>query len=141
MGKDWPQRRDTRSITAYMKQRDRVPVMTQADSVVDKGNNGYAQPTAALLALRDVVMGRELFDHAFRTYAQRWMFKRPAPADFFRTMEDASGIDLDWFWRGWLPTQSITSISRSRMSAGCNSTHAIRPSKSPRPKPKRTRSP
>jgi hypothetical protein len=99
--KDWPQRRDTRSITAYMKQRDRVPVMTQADSVVDKGNNGYAQPTAALLALRDVVMGRELFDHAFRTYAQRWMFKRPAPADFFRTMEDASGIDLDWFWRGW----------------------------------------
>jgi hypothetical protein len=99
--KDWPQRRDTRSITAYMRQRDRVPIMTNADSIIDKSNNGYGQPTAALLALRDVVMGRELFDHAFRTYSQRWRFKRPAPADFFRTMEDASGIDLDWFWRGW----------------------------------------
>jgi len=97
----WPQRRDPREITAYMRRTDRVPVMSNSESIHDLGNNSYAQPTVALNILRDVVMGRALFDHAFKTYAQRWMFKRPAPADFFRTMEDASGIDLDWFWRGW----------------------------------------
>lgn len=99
--KDWPQRRDPREIKAYMRRADRVPVMTNSESIADLGNNAYAQPTVALNILRDVVMGRELFDHAFRTYSQRWMFKRPAPADFFRTMEDASAVDLDWFWRGW----------------------------------------
>ncbi len=99
--KDWPQRRDAREIKAYMRRTDRVPVMTNSESIHDLGNNSYAQPTVALNILRDVVMGRELFDHAFRTYAQRWMFKRPLPGDFFRTMEDASGVDLDWFWRGW----------------------------------------
>ncbi len=99
--KDWPQRRDARLITDYMRRTDRVPVMTNSESIHDWGNNSYAQPTVALNILRDVVMGRELFDHAFKTYAQRWMFKRPVPADFFRTMEDASGVDLDWFWRGW----------------------------------------
>ena len=98
---NWPQRRDAREITAYMRRTDRVPVMTNSESIHDLGNNSYAQPTVALNILRDVVMGRELFDHAFKTYAQRWRFKRPVPADFFRTMEDASGLDLDWFWRGW----------------------------------------
>jgi aminopeptidase N len=99
--KEWPQRRDARVITDYMRRSDRVPVMSNSESIHELGNNSYAQPAVALNILRDVVMGRELFDHAFKTYAQRWMFKRPAPADFFRTMEDASGIDLDWFWRGW----------------------------------------
>lgn len=98
---DWPQRRDAREIKDYMRRRDRVPVMSNSESIHDLGFNSYAQPTVALNILRDVVLGRDLFDHAFKTYAQRWMFKRPAPADFFRTMEDASGVDLDWFWRGW----------------------------------------
>ena len=99
--KEWPQRRDAREIKAYMRRKDRVPVMSNSESIYELGNNSYAQPAVALNILRDVVMGRELFDHAFRTYAQRWMFKRPLPQDFFRTMEDASGVDLDWFWRGW----------------------------------------
>ncbi len=99
--KNYPQRRAERELVDYMRRTDRVPVMTNSESIADLGNNSYAQPTVALNVLREHVMGRELFDHAFRTYAQRWMFKRPAPADFFRTMEDASGIDLDWFWRGW----------------------------------------
>lgn len=99
--KAWPQRRDAREIKAYMRRTDRVPVMSNSESIADLGFNSYAQPAVALNILRDVVLGRELFDHAFKTYSQRWMFKRPAPADFFRTMEDASGIDLDWFWRGW----------------------------------------
>ena len=99
--KDWPQSRDARAITANMRRTDRVPVMTNSESIADIGLNSYAQPAVALNILRDVVLGRELFDHAFRTYAQRWMFRRPTPADFFRTMEDASGVDLDWFWRGW----------------------------------------
>jgi len=88
-------------ITDYMKSSNQVPIMTNSESVVQFGPNGYTKPTAALSVLRETVMGRELFDHAFREYANRWKFKRPTPADFFRTMEDASGVDLDWFWRGW----------------------------------------
>ncbi len=99
--KDWPQRRDARSIKDYMRRTDRVPVMTNSESIRELGFNSYAQPAVALNILRDVVLGRDLFDHAFRTFSQRWMFRRPTPADFFRTMEDASGVDLDWFWRGW----------------------------------------
>ncbi len=94
-------RGEPREITTYMASTDQVPIMTNSDSVVQFGNNGYAKPATALNVLRETVMGRELFDFAFRTYAQRWMFKRPEPADFFRTMEDASAVDLDWFWRGW----------------------------------------
>ena len=81
-----------------------VPIMTAADSLLQGGNNAYAKPATALNILRETVLGRDLFDHAFATYAQRWQFKRPMPADFFRTMEDASGVDLDWFWRGWFYT-------------------------------------
>lgn len=99
--KDYPQSRADRGLTDYMRRTDRVPVMSNSESIAELGNNSYAQPTIALNLLREHILGRELFDHAFKTYAQRWMFKRPTPADFFRTMEDASGVDLDWFWRGW----------------------------------------
>ena len=76
--------------------------MTNSDNIVEFGLNAYAKPAAALNILRETIMGRELFDMAFKEYCQRWAFKHPTPADFFRTMEDASaGEDLDWFWRGW----------------------------------------
>jgi len=88
-------------IPTYMKSANQVPIMTQSDSVLQFGPNAYSKPAAALIVLRETVMGRELFDHAFKTYSERWMFKRPTPSDFFRTMEDASGVDLDWFFRGW----------------------------------------
>ncbi len=89
------------SISGYMASQNQVPIMTNSDSILQFGANAYAKPASALIVLRETVMGRELFDFAFREYAQRWQFKRPTPADFFRTLEDASGIDLDWFWRGW----------------------------------------
>jgi len=92
---------NNRSMIEYMKQKERVAVMTNSESIADLGSNAYGQPTVALNILRENILGREAFDHAFKTYAKRWMFKRPTPADFFRTMEDASGVDLDWFWRGW----------------------------------------
>ncbi|MEP1231403.1 MAG: M1 family metallopeptidase [Litorimonas sp.] len=88
-------------IPNYMQSRNQVPIMTQSDSVLQFGPNAYSKPAASLIVLRETVMGRELFDFAFREYANRWKFKRPTPADFFRTMEDASAVDLDWFWRGW----------------------------------------
>ncbi len=77
------------------------PIMTNSENINQFGSNAYAKPATALNILRETVMGRELFDHAFKEYARRWAFKHPAPADFFRSMEDASGVDLDWFWRGW----------------------------------------
>ena len=77
------------------------PIMTNSENIVRFGPNAYAKPATALNILRETVMGRKLFDYAFKTYAQRWAFKHPTPADFFRTMEDASAVDLDWFWRGW----------------------------------------
>lgn len=88
-------------ITRYMTSSNQVPIMTQSDSVLQFGPNAYAKPAAALIVLRETVMGREAFDFAFREYSRRWKFKRPTPEDFFRTMEDASAVDLDWFWRGW----------------------------------------
>jgi aminopeptidase N len=92
------------SIGPYMSSGNQVPIMTQSDSVLQLGPNAYTKPTAALVVLRETVMGRELFDFAFKEYARRWRFKRPTPEDFFRTMEDASAVDLDWFWRGWFYT-------------------------------------
>ncbi|HOY07435.1 MAG TPA: M1 family metallopeptidase, partial [Saprospiraceae bacterium] len=77
------------------------PIMTNSENIAQFGSNAYAKPATALNILRETVMGRPLFDYAFKEYARRWAFKHPAPADFFRTMEDASGVDLDWFWRGW----------------------------------------
>ncbi len=94
-------RGEPRDIIAYMTSPDQVPIMTASDSIARMGDNAYGKPATALNVLRETVLGRDLFDHAFRTYAQRWMFKRPYPVDFFRTMEDAAGTDLDWFWRGW----------------------------------------
>jgi hypothetical protein len=77
------------------------PIMTNSENIAQFGSNAYAKPATALNILRETVIGRPLFDYAFKEYARRWAFKHPAPADFFRTMEDASGVDLDWFWRGW----------------------------------------
>jgi len=91
-------------IARYMASEEQVPIMTNSESLLQFGNNAYAKPAAALNVLRETVMGRELFDFAFREYARRWRFKRPEPADFFRTLEDASAVDLDWFWRGWFYT-------------------------------------
>ncbi|MEM8935721.1 MAG: M1 family metallopeptidase [Pseudomonadota bacterium] len=98
-------------ITEYMTSARQVPIMTQSDSILQFGPNAYRKPAAALTVLRETVMGRELFDFAFREYAQRWMFKRPTPSDFFRTMEDASGVDLDWFWRGWFYSTDHVDLS------------------------------
>jgi len=99
------------NITPYMRSTGQQPIMTNAESITQVGNNAYAKPATALNILRETVMGRELFDFAFRQYAQRWKFKRPTPADLFRTMEDASGTDLDWFWRGWFYTTDAVDIS------------------------------
>jgi len=100
-------------ITDYMKMpKDRLePIMTNSENIVDYFNNAYSKPATALNILRETVMGRELFDFAFREYCRRWAFKHPTPADFFRTMEDASGVDLDWFWRGWFYTVDAVDIS------------------------------
>ena len=108
----YPQSRgEPRAIVDYMKSTNQVPIMTNSESIAALGYNAYAKPTAALIVLRETVLGRELFDFAFREYAQRWKFKRPTPSDFFRTMEDASGTDLDWFWRGWFYTTDHVDVS------------------------------
>ncbi len=91
------------------------PIMTNSEQIIQFGNNAYAKPSAALMLLRNTVMGPELFDAAFKEYAQRWAFKQPAPADFFRTMEDASAIDLDWFWRGWFYTTDYVDVAVSEV--------------------------
>jgi Peptidase family M1 domain len=100
--KNYPSvRGEPKEIAMYMANAEQVPIMTNSESVLQLGNNAYAKPATALNILRESIMGRALFDFAFREYSQRWEFKHPTPADFFRSMEDASGIDLDWFWRGW----------------------------------------
>ncbi|MEO6189957.1 MAG: M1 family metallopeptidase [Saprospiraceae bacterium] len=90
-------------ITDYMGlPKDQLePIMTNSENLIHFGSNAYAKTTTGLNILRETIMGRSLFDHAFKTYAQSWKFKHPTPADFFRTMENASAVDLDWFWRGW----------------------------------------
>jgi len=102
-----------KGITNYMKgDPDYIrPIMTNSEQIIQFGYNAYGKPSAALSVLRDVVMGPELFDFAFKTYAQNWAFKRPMPADFFRIMEDASAVDLDWFWRGWFYSTDYVDIS------------------------------
>ncbi|MDG1841719.1 MAG: M1 family metallopeptidase [Crocinitomicaceae bacterium] len=89
------------------------PIMTNSESIHQFGNNAYGKPATALNILRETIMGRELFDFAFKTYCERWKFKHPSPADFFRSMEDASAVDLDWFWRGWFYTTDHVDISIS----------------------------
>ena len=110
----FPSRRGAASkIVDYMKgdKSNISPIMTNSESVHQFGNNAYGKPATALNILRETIMGRELFDYAFKTYAQRWMFKHPTPVDFFRTMEDASAVDLDWFWRGWFYSTDHVDIS------------------------------
>jgi hypothetical protein len=101
-----------KNIVKYMSgdQSKIAPIMSKGDNVYEFGNNAYGKPATALWILRETIMGHELFDHAFRTYSQRWMFKHPTPADFFRSMEDASGVDLDWFWRGWFYSTDVNDI-------------------------------
>jgi Peptidase family M1 domain len=90
-------------ITDYMKmpKEQLEPIMTNSENIINFGANAYGKPATGLNILRETIMGRELFDYAFKEYSRRWAFKHPTPADFFRTMEDASAVDLDWFWRGW----------------------------------------
>ncbi|BFM12213.1 M1 family metallopeptidase [Simiduia litorea] len=118
-GREWdplmPWGVEPRDVVDYMKSDIQVPIMTQSDSVLRLGPNGYTKPAAALNILREVILGRELFDFAFKEYATRWQYKRPTPADFFRTMEEASGVDLDWFWRGWFYSTDHVDISLDKI--------------------------
>jgi hypothetical protein len=100
-----------RDLIPYMTSDQQVPIMTHSDSVLNLGPNAYGKPSAAYHILRDTILGRERFDFALREYARRWKFKRPTPTDFFRTMEEASGTDLDWFWRGWFYTTDHVDIA------------------------------
>jgi len=112
--RDYPTRRGSaRNIRDYMGgDKSRIsPIMTNSESIYQFGNNAYGKPATALNILRETVMGRELFDYAFKEYSRRWAFRHPSPADFFRTMEDASGVDLDWFWRGWFYTTDHVDIA------------------------------
>ncbi|WP_282030688.1 M1 family metallopeptidase [Winogradskyella eximia] len=111
--KAYPSRRGpAKNIVRYMggNQDYIAPIMTKGLNTYQFGNNAYSKPATALNILRETIMGRELFDYSFREYANRWMFKHPTPEDFFRTMEDASAVDLDWFWRGWFYTTDYTDI-------------------------------
>ncbi|MCH2202038.1 MAG: M1 family metallopeptidase [Fuerstiella sp.] len=120
----YPSRRgEPKDIVSYMTSQNQVPIMTNSESILQFGNNAYSKPATALNILRESVLGRELFDFAFREFSQRWMFKRPNPADLFRTMEDASGVDLDWFWRGWFYTTdhvdiAVTNVRRFNIDTG-----------------------
>ena len=105
--REFPIRRGpARNIVDYMKgdKTKMSPIMTNSESIYQFGNNAYGKPATGLNILRETIMGRELFDYAFKEYCRRWAFRHPTPEDFFRTMEDASAVDLDWFWRGWFYT-------------------------------------
>jgi Peptidase family M1 domain len=116
---DYPSRRgEPKDITNYMKSEHQVPIMTNSESILQFGNNAYGKPATALAILRETILGRELFDKAFSTYANRWRFKRPTPYDFFRTMEEVSGVDLDWFWRGWFYSTDHVDISIDKVVKG-----------------------
>lgn len=111
--KKYPSRRGpAKAIVDYMAgdQNTLAPIMTKGLNTYNFGANAYSKPATGLNILRETIMGRELFDYSFRTYAQRWMFKHPTPEDFFRTMEDASAVDLDWFWRAWFYTTDYVDI-------------------------------
>ena len=109
---NYPSRRgEPRKIVDYMASPNQVPIMTNSESILQFGNNAYGKPATALNILRETIVGRELFDFAFREYGKRWKFKRPMPADFFRTIEDATAVDLDWFWRGWFYSTDHVDIS------------------------------
>ncbi|MAD53445.1 MULTISPECIES: M1 family metallopeptidase [unclassified Idiomarina] len=114
---DYPSwRGEARNITGYMASQNQMPIMTNSESILQFGNNAYGKPATALNILRETIVGRELFDFAFREYSRRWKFKRPTPEDFFRTLEDASGVDLDWFIRGWFYTTDHVDISLDKVN-------------------------
>ncbi len=113
---EYPSRRGpAANIIPYMKgEKDTmVPIMTNSEQIKQFGNNAYSKPATALNILRESIMGTELFDFAFKEYSRRWAFRHPTPADFFRTMEDASSVDLDWFWKGWFYTTDHVDIAIS----------------------------
>ncbi len=100
-------RGEGRDIVPYMRSPEHQPLMTHPHAIVNLGQNAYAKTAAALVALREVVLGEERFDMAFKEYINRWKYKHPSPEDFFRTMDDAAGEDLAWFWRGWFYTTAL----------------------------------
>ena len=106
------------TIVDYMKlPKDQLePIMSNSENIIQFGPNAYSKPATGLNILRETIMGRELFDKAFKTYAKRWAFKHPEPADLFRTMEDASGEDLDWFWRGWFYSTDPVDIAIDKVT-------------------------
>lgn len=113
---DYPSRRGEPSdIIGFMTSQYQRPIMTQSESILQFGNNAYGKPATALNILRETILGRELFDFAFKEYSNRWRFKRPMPDDFFRTMEDASGQSLDWFWRGWFYSTDHVDVAIDRL--------------------------
>jgi len=114
----YPSRRGPAYMIADYMRGDKKfisPIMTNSESIFQFGNNAYGKPATALNILRETIMGRELFDYAFKMYCERWKFKHPTPADFFRTMEDASAVDLDWFWRGWFYSADHVDISLNQV--------------------------
>lgn len=117
--RNYPSKRGpAHKIVPYMRSEKNLlePIMTNSENIIQFGPNAYSKPATALNILRETVMGRELFDYSFRQYAQRWMFKHPTPDDFFRTMEDASAVDLDWFWKGWFFKTEPVDISLESVS-------------------------
>jgi hypothetical protein len=115
------------TITEYMKApKDRLePIMTNSENIINFGANAYDKVATGLNILRETVVGRELFDNAFREYSRRWMFKHPTPADFFRTIEDATGEDLDWFWRGWFYSTEYSDMAIDTIKHSVPNTNAI----------------
>ena len=117
--RNFPSRRGpAHKIVPYMRSDKHLlePIMTNSENIIQFGPNAYAKPATALNILRETVMGRELFDYAFKEYSRRWMFKHPTPDDLFRTLEDASAVDLDWFWRGWFYGTDPVDISIENVS-------------------------
>jgi len=117
--RDYPSRRGPAyKITDYMKgdKSNISPIMTNSESIFQFGNNAYGKPATALNILRETILGRELFDYAFKEYCRRWAFKHPTPADFFRSMEDASAVDLDWFWRSWFYTTDHVDLALNQVT-------------------------
>jgi len=115
----FPSRRGpAHTITSYMKlPKDQLePIMTNSENIIQFGPNAYAKPATGLNILRETIIGRELFDKAFKTYSKRWAFRHPEPADLFRTMEDATGEDLDWFWRGWFYSTDPVDIAIEKVT-------------------------
>jgi hypothetical protein len=120
---NYPSRATPRNIISYMISENQRPIMTNSESILQFGANAYSKPATGLSILRETILGREIFDDAFKEFSTRWMFKSPEPADFFRTMEDAAGVDLDWFWHSWFYTTNhvdlaVTSFIRHKLDLG-----------------------